>query len=165
MQEEWERPRCADWVKTLSLAVAHAEGDVVLVAHSSACALVAHWASTAAPNLIARVRGALLVGPSDPEGPNYPVGPSGFAPMPRLPLPFPSTVVASQDDVYVSLEQARSYAEAWGSTFVDIGAAGHINSASNLGAWPAGYALLEELRQGRPSSSTTAARTIDEQEY
>jgi predicted alpha/beta hydrolase family esterase len=128
--------------------VARAEGEVVFVAHSSACALVAHWVATAEQNLIARVRGALLVGPSDPEGPNYPVGPSGFAPMPLFALPFPSTVVASRDDEYVSLSQARSYAEAWGSTFVDIGAAGHINSASNLGAWPAGYALLETLRNG-----------------
>ena len=68
--------------------------------------------------------------------------------MPRVPLPFPSIVVASRDDPYVSLEQARSYATAWGSRWVDVGAAGHINSASNLGTWPAGYALLEDLRRG-----------------
>jgi predicted alpha/beta hydrolase family esterase len=68
--------------------------------------------------------------------------------MPQLPLPFRSVVVASQNDAYVSLEQARSYAKAWSSTFVDVGAVGHINSASNLGAWPAGYALLDGLRQG-----------------
>jgi predicted alpha/beta hydrolase family esterase len=48
----------------------------------------------------------------------------------------------------VSLEQARSYADAWGSAFVDVGNTGHINSDSNLGAWPAGYALLETLRTG-----------------
>ena len=148
LQDEWESPRCEDWVTTLERAVVSADVDVVLVAHSSACALVAHWAGSAAPSSLARVRGALLVGPSDPEGPNYPSGPSGFAPMPRVALPFPSVVVASQDDRYVSLEQARSYAAAWGSAFVDVGAAGHINSASNLGAWPAGYALLEELRRG-----------------
>ena len=120
--------------------------EVVLVAHSSACALVAHWAASAAPGLTHRVRGALLVGPSDPEGPRFPPGPTGFAPMPRLPLPFASTVVASDNDEYVTLEQARAYAESWGSTFVNVGAAGHINSASNLGAWPVGYALLEALR-------------------
>ena len=148
LQDEWERPRCADWVATLSRAVASAQDEVVLVAHSSACALVAHWAASATGGAVAQVRGALLVGPSDPEGPNYPAGPSGFAPMPRRPLPFRSVVVASDDDVYVSVEQARSYAEAWGSTFVNVGAAGHINSASNLGAWPAGYALLKGLRQG-----------------
>ena len=148
LQDEWEHPRCEDWVATLGRAVAAAESEMVLVAHSSACALVAHWAASASPEAIARIRGALLVGPSDPEGPNYPAGPSGFAPMPRLPLPFRSVVVASEDDEYVSLAQARSYAQAWGSTFVNAGAAGHINSASKLGAWPAGYALLEDLRRG-----------------
>jgi predicted alpha/beta hydrolase family esterase len=148
LQDEWEHPRCADWVTTLGRAVASAPSEVVFVAHSSACALVAHWAATAPLELAARVRGALLVGPSDPEGPNYPAGPSGFAPMPLLALPFRSVVVASQDDAYVSVAQARAYAKAWGSTFVDVGAVGHINSASNLGAWPAGYALLNDLRRG-----------------
>ncbi|MEO8564444.1 MAG: alpha/beta hydrolase [bacterium] len=148
LQDEWEDPRCEDWVATLGRAVASAQSDIVFVAHSSACALVAHWAAIATSELAARVRGALLVGPSDPEGPNYPDGPSGFAPMPRFALPFPSVVVASEDDAYVSLEQARSYAEAWGSVFVNVGAAGHVNGASNLGAWPMGYALLERLREG-----------------
>ena len=147
LQEEWDRPRCEDWVRTLGRAIAAAEGEVVLVAHSSACALVAHWAARARPDELARVRGALLVAPSDPEGPNYPAGPSGFAPMPLLPLPFRGVVVASEDDAYVSVAQARAYARAWGSDFVNAGALGHINSASNLGPWPAGYALLEELRR------------------
>ena len=61
---------------------------------------------------------------------------------------FPSVVMASEDDVYVTLEQAAAYAAAWGSRLVNIGRAGHINSASGLGAWPAGYALLEALRSG-----------------
>ncbi|MEO8334880.1 MAG: alpha/beta hydrolase [bacterium] len=148
MQSEWERPDCADWVATLDHAVSLSDDTIILVGHSSACALVAHWAERAEPDHVARVRGALLVGPSDPEGPNYPAGPTGFAPMPHRPLPFRSTVVASEDDRYVGLEQARAYAAAWGSTFVDIGAAGHINAASNLGEWPAGYSLLEELRHG-----------------
>lgn len=148
MQAEWERPHCPDWVAVLGQAITNSEKDVILVAHSSACALVAHWAATATPALARRVRGALLVGPSDPEGPRFPPGPTGFAPMPRFALPFASTVVASDNDEYVTLEQARSYADAWRSTFVNVGAAGHINSASNLGAWPAGYALLEALRAG-----------------
>lgn len=146
IQQEWEAPRCEEWVATLDRAVASAETELVLVAHSTACALVAHWAAGASAEAVARVRGALLVGPSDPEGPNFPPGPTGFAPIPRMRLPFRTVVVASEDDAYVSVEQARSYAEAWGSAFVTVGAAAHINSASHLGAWPTGYALLEELR-------------------
>lgn len=142
IQEDWERPRCADWMARLDAAVA-ATPNAVLVAHSSSCALVAHWVARGGSG---RVRGALLVAPSDPEAPSYPVGPTGFAPMPRTRLPFPSVVVASTNDQYVSVERARGFAEAWGSRLVIVGDAGHINSQSGLGDWPAGFALLQELR-------------------
>ena len=66
--------------------------------------------------------------------------------MPLQPLPFPSIVVASRDDRYVTMARAREFATAWGSELVDLGDAGHINSASGLGGWPAGYGLLQRLR-------------------
>ena len=146
-QADWATPRCADWVASLHAAVAALDGQAVLVAHSSSCALVAHWAAAAPDVHVSRIRGALLVAPTDPEGPNYPAGPTGFAPMPLRPLPFPSTVVASTNDGYVTMPRARAYAEAWGSAFVEAGAVGHVNGASGLGAWPAGYALLQRLRR------------------
>lgn len=151
VQADWATPRCADWVETLDRAVAALDGEAVLVAHSSACALVAHWAASAPAARLARVRGALLVAPSDPEGPSYPRGPTGFAPMPLARLPFPTIVVASTDDEYVTLERARAYASSWGATLVEIGASGHINSASGLGSWPLGRALLDQLR-GAPGA-------------
>jgi len=141
-QRDWETPACSDWVQTLQRAVAGTPG-AVLVGHSSACALVAHWARRHPRSL---VKGALLVAPSDPEGPAYPKGPRGFGPMPLERLPFPSTVVMSANDIYVSPERGAAFARAWGSTLVNIGAAGHINGESGLGAWPAGLSLLEELR-------------------
>ncbi len=149
-QHDWASPRCRDWVDVLTSAVATAEHDVVLVGHSTGSLLVAFWAEHVAkevPALLTRVRGALLVAPSDPDGPVYPPGPEGFSPVPRAPLPFPSIVVASTDDEYVTLARAREFAASWGSRFVSIGAAGHINGASGLGAWPQGWALLEELRR------------------
>lgn len=141
-QTEWARPECADWVATLQAAVIQAPG-AVLVAHSSACALVAHWAR-AHPE--GRVGGALLVAPSDPESAAYPEGPTGFGPMPLRPLLFPSIVVTSANDVYVTPERGAAFAQAWGSTLVAIGEAGHINGESGLGEWPAGLRLLERLR-------------------
>ena len=70
--------------------------------------------------------------------------------MPRGRLPFPSIVVASTNDEYVSVARAREFAEWWGSELVLIGDAGHINGASGYGPWPEGEAMLleflEELR-------------------
>jgi predicted alpha/beta hydrolase family esterase len=145
VQDDWETPRRQDWVARLEEAVRAAEGRVVLAAHSTACATVAHFAADADPEVVRRVAGALLVAPSDVERPNYPTGPQGFAPMPLLPLPFATIVVASTDDEYASIDRATEFAKAWGARLVVAGALGHINSASALGAWPEGQALLDEL--------------------
>lgn len=145
-QNEWDAPRCSDWVKRLDEVISKNANEIVLVSHSSSCALVAHWRAQASSANIGKIRGALLVAPSDPTGPHYPVGPTGFAPVPLISLPFPSIVVASRNDQYVSIEQASIYATAWGSRIVIVENAGHINSSSGLGDWPVGFALLQELQ-------------------
>jgi uncharacterized protein len=141
VQRDWNTPDRKEWVATLELTVAKHGPDVVLVGHSTACALIAFWAAQSSR----AVRGALIVAPSDTEASSYPKGPTGWTPMPTNRLPFPSTVAASTNDEYVTLERAQSFANSWGSTFVNIGKAGHINSASGLGDWPRGQALLAEL--------------------
>jgi uncharacterized protein len=147
-QDEWDAPACKDWVRRLGEAVAQQPGPLVLVAHSSSNALVCHWALQAGPAALAKVKAALLVAPSDPDGPNYPKGPTGFSPMPLARLPFRSTVVASSNDPYIDAAIARRYAEAWGSAFVLLEGAGHINTASGHGPWEEGFALLQGLRAG-----------------
>ena len=156
-QDDWDRPHRSAWVSRLAEALAQVSDPVVLVAHSTACALTAHWAASA-DAAIERVRGALLVAPSDPTGTNYPAGPSGFHPMPLRRLPFPSIVVASADDRYVSPRRAREYACAWGSRLVTLQNAGHINVASGHGPWPEGFALLEALRSTQEDSHARRLR-------
>ena len=140
-QSEWATPRRHDWTATLERAVATTSGSIILCGHSTACATIAFWAADTA--FAARVRGVMLVGPSDTEAASYPDGPTGFAPMPRARLPFASLVVTSSDDPYVSSARAREFASNWGGELVDIGPAGHINAASGHGPWPEGLALLE----------------------
>lgn len=139
---------CEAWVARLAAVLASVDRPVVLAAHSAGCALVAHFvARMGVANDIRKVLGALLVAPSDPAGPNYPRGPTGFDPVPHVRLPFASIVVASDRDPYVSPERAREYAAAWGSRLVMLADAGHINVASGHGPWPEGFELLECLRR------------------
>jgi uncharacterized protein len=160
IQRDWEHPVCNEWVRTLDeyvSATADEEGvdGVVLVAHSLGCATVAHWARQYASRVgeeriddrrkPAIVLGALLVGPSDVEAESYPKGASGFEPMPLALLPFRSTVVASANDPYVTMERAEAFAKAWGSKLVSIGEAGHINADAGYGPWEAGKTYLAEL--------------------
>ncbi len=140
-QRNWDQPVCAEWVAALEAAVAAAPGPVVLVAHSLACATVAHWAATTTLPLV----GALLVGPADVDRREQLPEVRGFAPMPLARLPFPSIVVASTTDEYVTLERATEFAAAWGSRLVNVGARGHLNSESDLGLWPQGWALVHDL--------------------
>src|SRR6266508_2751450 len=157
MQDDWETPHCADWVARLDQALAYAGPDTLLVAHSAGCALVAHWAVGCQQG---QVRGALLVAPSDPEAPSFPVGATGFAPIPLLRLPFASIVVASSNDPFVTVERAQTFASAWGSKFVMIGEAGHINRASGFGDWPEGLALLRNFRETQRLKSHAARRDL-----
>ncbi|MEO7580743.1 MAG: alpha/beta hydrolase [Massilia sp.] len=137
---DWTNPTCEEWVAELDAAIAASElGPPLLVAHSLACALVAQWAKSGS-NL--HVAGAVLVAPSDVDAPGYPREAVGFAPMPMEKLAFPSVVVASSNDEYVSIGRARAFAGAWGSKLVEIGEAGHINGASGFGAWAEGEQLV-----------------------
>jgi predicted alpha/beta hydrolase family esterase len=68
--------------------------------------------------------------------------------MPAVRLPFPSIVVASDDDIYMTAERAQAFARAWGSRFVALSGAGHINADAGFGEWPEGLALLDELVRG-----------------
>jgi len=145
VQRDWERPDRAEWVAALETAIRQSGEPVVLAAHSLACSLVAHWAASH-PNR-GSVRGALLVAPADVERPDFPRSATGFSPMPMVRLPFPSIVVASANDPYVSPARAAEFAAAWGARLELLGPAGHVNAESGFGDWPQGRDHLEFLRR------------------
>ena len=142
-QSDWITPVCTDWISVLDAAIRHHGDRVVLAAHSLGCATVAHWAG----RYQREIRGALLVGPSDVEAPSYPSGTTGFTPMPLDRLPFPTIVVASRNDQFVTFERAQYFANCWGAALEDAGNAGHLNADSGYGPWPRGKELLSELMQ------------------
>jgi uncharacterized protein len=144
-QYDWDSPDRAEWVATLEATVGATQGEVVLVAHSLACLVVAHWANQT--RSLHRIKAALLVAVPDPEGSHFPREAHGFSPVPLQPLGFPSLVVASSNDPYANLKYAERCARAWGARFREIGARGHINSQSGLGNWFEGFELLRSLFQ------------------
>ncbi|MFN8124603.1 MAG: alpha/beta hydrolase [Thermoleophilia bacterium] len=141
-QSDPDRPVLAEWIATLDAAMRALAGPVVIAAHSLGCPLVAHWAAQAGD---ARVAGALLVAPADVEAPGALEEIRGFAPIPTAPLPFPSVVVASDDDPYVSAHRAEFLVGAWGARLERVGALGHVNADSGLGRWDHGLRLLAEV--------------------
>lgn len=141
-QKDWETPVCDDWTAAIDeKVIPHNTDNVILVGHSLACSTIVHWVKKY--NRI--IKGALLVAPSDTEAPSYPRGTTGFVPIPLIKLPFRSIVIASSDDIYVSFERSRYFAECWGSELINIGNAGHINVASGYGLWTQGLQYLKKL--------------------
>ena len=134
-QADWFEPDADDWIATIDQACRLTTRPVVLVAHSTSVSAAVH----AAPRLPDNVRGAFLVAPTDVEqSPAAPEAIHVFRPIPRDPLPFPSMVVASSNDPYVTLDRAVEFANCWGSDFHQAGEAGHINVDSGHGPWPEG---------------------------
>jgi len=134
-QQDWETPVCDDWLQTIDAVVNQQPlNKVVLIGHSLACCTIVRWSE----KYKRIIKGVLLVAPSDVEAPSYPPGTTGFSPMPKFKLPFPSIIIASSNDEYVTFERAKEFAGNWGSEFINAGELGHINSTSDLGLWPFG---------------------------
>lgn len=58
-------------------------------------------------------------------------------------LPIPRTLIASQNDPWMSAASALRWASRWGSSFTKLGAVGHINSESGFGPFPLAQRWLE----------------------
>jgi serine hydrolase len=142
----WDEPELNDWVQSLERAISSCERPPVLVAHSLACLLVAHWAMRSSSS----VAGAFLVSVPDSDGPSFPSAAASFRLAPDGPLRFPSLVVTSTDDPYGTLAHARLRSAQWQTGLVVAGALGHINASSGLMEWGQGRALLEAFCAGLP---------------
>lgn len=150
-QDNWQCPVLEDWIDRLESALSAVE-SAYIVAHSLGCPLVANMASRASA---AKIRGALLVAPAhlDRVEAMHPCI-VRFGAFPQQPLAFPSLVVGSMNDPYMSPEELVHTATSWGSDLVNLGSVGHINIAAGFGRWPQGYALFDRLKSTAEKTSS-----------
>jgi predicted alpha/beta hydrolase family esterase len=137
----WDRPTLDDWVSALDRAVASSHAPPILVAHSLACLLVAHWSAISQRE----IAGAFLVAVPDPQSSPFPSAAAELGGVPEGALRFPSLIVASTSDPFSTIDYARLRARQWGSRLVEVGPLGHINASSGVGEWPKGWSLLQEF--------------------
>jgi predicted alpha/beta hydrolase family esterase len=145
-QHDWLRPLRGDWIARLEEVLLARSAPVWLVGHSLGCLLVAAWAAHSRQT--ARVAGALLVAPGDPELPALRPALRSWAPIQQTRLPFPALLLGSSNDPYCSLARAQQFASDWGARVVSLGECGHLNADSGLGDWPDGHQWLRQLRAG-----------------
>ncbi len=137
-QDDWVTPNRTAWVSALERLVLASDRPAVIVAHSLGCIAASHLG----PAAQARIVGALMVAPANPE--RLAVL-SDFAPVPHERLPYRSIVVGSSNDPFCPIRLSGAYARSWGSEFMRLPDAGHINVESGHGEWPLGLALLQSL--------------------
>lgn len=152
-QDDWVHPTRGAWIAAITKSVMQADGPVVLVAHSLGCIAAVHLP----PEVAHRIHAAMLVAPADPE---RRAALRDFAPVPCERLPYRSIVVASANDPYCPSRLASAYARAWGSAFLRLPDAGHINVESGHGEWPLGLALLQSLLADVPPARIDPASSI-----
>jgi hypothetical protein len=134
-QSDWESPDIDGWAQKLIDKATGSNLPVIVVAHSFGC-LATIRASILQPGLIA---GALLVAPADPA--RFGVENT----LPDSSLGFPTLIVGSTNDPFLSQLDAEQWANLWGSKIVTLTGAGHINVQSGYRNWFFGLDLLESV--------------------
>ncbi|CAH2779219.1 MAG: Hydrolase, alpha/beta fold family [uncultured Caballeronia sp.] len=123
-QDDWDAPRLDAWAQSIADTVASVCGPVILAVHSFGCLAAAQGLTDEA------VAGVLFVAPASSDKFKF-----AGAFEPRR-LAVPSVLIASMTDPWMPFDQTMRLASQLGSTFVNLGDAGHINTAAWFGPWP-----------------------------
>ena len=128
VQDDWGVPDLERWsMRVADTLAALGSGPHVVVAHSFGC-LAAVRASLRRPS--PDIAQLLLVAPAEPN--RFDVA----AQLPQARLVAPSCVVASDNDPWMTATQAHAWARRWGSDWINLGNAGHVNVDSGYGPFP-----------------------------
>ena len=137
-QDDWTRADLERWADRIDVTLSREPGTRwVAVAHSFGCLALARYLAHGGQG----VHAALMVAPADPE--KFAAGPF----LPQSQLPIPSALLASENDPWMRLDSARTWARIWGSQFINLGAVGHINTESGFGPLPQAKTLVELMIQ------------------
>ena len=138
VQRDFSRPDLQRWAERIGASLDSAgPGEWIAVAHSfGTLALARHLAD----NPDSPIRQALLVAPAEPD--KFGLAES----LPQRRLGRPVTLIASQNDPWMSAASAQRWAGRWGASFTNLGAVGHINTESGFGPFPLARRWVEAAR-------------------
>ncbi len=138
-QADWTKPDLEAWAANITDTLAAAgRGPWLGVAHSFGCLALARHLALGADSPLAA---ALLVAPADPDA----FGLAGL--LPQTELAIPTTLIASDTDPWMRVATARLWAQRWGSHWVNLGDAGHINAEAGFGPLPYAQRWLDAMRE------------------
>ncbi|HEY3597579.1 MAG TPA: alpha/beta hydrolase [Paraburkholderia sp.] len=136
-QSDWDAPNLVRWAQAVNDLLAGERGPFVLAAHSFGCLAAAHALQQGAG--ATGVVGVLFVAPASPAKFAF----AGAFDARRLGVR--SILTGSETDPWMPLAGARELARRFGSAFVNLGDAGHINTAAGFGPWPRAKYFVDTL--------------------
>ena len=142
VQDNWTEPTLEDWVERMDEILSGENlSETILITHSLGGITLAHWVLKYGKKL----KGALIVAPPDLDNPYEDLRLKSFTPIPQINLQFPSILVCSSNDNWLSLERANHFANSWGSELIILKNAGHISGADGFNNWDDGLEILKKL--------------------
>ena len=148
VQQNWDRPVLQEWVQQWVSHVNAIEAPIQVIAHSFGC-LTSLAALVQYPDLQDKITNLILVAPANPNR----FGENGFSEagqdsyfeyFQQLQLGVSSLMLISENDSWLSIEDAVHFAEIWQFPYVNLGQVGHINVASGFGAFPQILPFIEQ---------------------
>ncbi|OAL81489.1 esterase [Acinetobacter sp. SFB] len=145
-QQDWHKPVLETWISEFVNTVSPIQGSIQIVAHSFGC-LTTVAALAQHPELNQKIKNLILVAPANPAR----FGEAGFARdsqqdyqryFHQLKTVVPTTLLISENDPWLSFEDAQCLAQAWKLNPINLGQVGHINVASGFGPFPEIYDYL-----------------------
>lgn len=151
---DFHRPVIAAWADAIRQDVKSCSGSVILLAHSFGCLA----SVMAVADQEVKVCAVVLVAPASPvrfgasgllseAEINHGSPPSLLACMPDQPLNTAGLMIASNNDPWLSVDQAVHWSDLWGLRLQVLNNAGHINVDSGFGRWQAVHRLIADLRE------------------
>lgn len=133
--DNWDIADLDKWKAGIRAELDKLDKPAVVIAHSFGTLASASIAAEF-PDKIAAL---FLVAPADPD--KFRIAQR----LPKTPLRVPAKIIASSNDPWLTDSKAAYWALQWGTDFLRLKNVGHINSESNLGLWPEGIQLLQQL--------------------
>ncbi len=140
-QQDWNTPVLTTWVAEFVASVQQITGEIEVVAHSFGC-LTSLAALDQHPELVKKINKLILVAPANPAR----FGENGFAKdsqqdysayFQQIKLQVPTVLLISENDPWLSFQDAHVFAKSWKIKPINLGKVGHVNVASGFGPFPA----------------------------
>ena len=160
-QKDWNKPLLSDWIHQFKQSIAQVEMPIQVVAHSFGC-LTTVAAMNQHPELATKIKKLILVAPANPSR----FGENGFARdsvdgvanyaayFHALKVKIPTDLIISENDPWLSFEDAQALAQSWKIRPINLGRVGHINVDSGFGEFPEIFEYLISKKTNRYISNT-----------